>query len=175
MRAGVFIKPSIWDVAAGVLIVREAGGDVLTWHDGHWQSFERFEPAPPEKGKGPTCAAPLGPTTADGRTRRRRTPHGAHGVAPATAAATAETDWPVKASDADRPLRKLPFDRLAGRVVRQLQIVRQRRLVAQQDADLEERGVAPSDLGQADNLGTADHDLVRRQRAVTARQQRLRD
>jgi myo-inositol-1(or 4)-monophosphatase len=53
LRAGVFIKPSIWDVAAGVLIVREAGGDVLTWHDGHWQSFERFEPAPPEKGKGP--------------------------------------------------------------------------------------------------------------------------
>lgn len=55
LRAGVFIKPSIWDVAAGVLIVREAGGDVLTWHDGHWQSFERFEPAPPEKGKGPSA------------------------------------------------------------------------------------------------------------------------
>ena len=39
LRAGVFIKPSIWDVAAGALIVREAGGDVLTWKDGQWQRF----------------------------------------------------------------------------------------------------------------------------------------
>ena len=45
LRAGVFIKPSIWDVAAGVLIVREAGGSVLTWKDGQWRAFERFEPA----------------------------------------------------------------------------------------------------------------------------------
>jgi fructose-1,6-bisphosphatase/inositol monophosphatase family enzyme len=53
LRAGVFIKPSIWDVAAGTLIVREAGGDVLTWQDGRWQRFVRFEPEPPEKAKGP--------------------------------------------------------------------------------------------------------------------------
>jgi myo-inositol-1(or 4)-monophosphatase len=53
LRAGVFIKPSIWDVAAGVLIVREAGGSVLTWADGQWQSFERFLPEAPERGKGP--------------------------------------------------------------------------------------------------------------------------
>jgi fructose-1,6-bisphosphatase/inositol monophosphatase family enzyme len=53
LRAGVFIKPSIWDVAAGALIVREAGGDVLTWKDSRWQRFERFEPEPPEKEKGP--------------------------------------------------------------------------------------------------------------------------
>jgi len=52
LRAGVFIKPSIWDVAAGTLIVREAGGEVLTWKHGHWQRFERFEPASPERGKG---------------------------------------------------------------------------------------------------------------------------
>jgi myo-inositol-1(or 4)-monophosphatase len=52
LRAGVFIKPSIWDVAAGTLIVREAGGTVLTWKDGQWQQFERFEPAKPERGKG---------------------------------------------------------------------------------------------------------------------------
>jgi myo-inositol-1(or 4)-monophosphatase len=51
LRAGVFIKPSIWDVAAGTLIVREAGGEVLTWEDGHWRRFERFLPAPPERGK----------------------------------------------------------------------------------------------------------------------------
>src|SRR5438067_1900512 len=53
LRAGVFIKPSIWDVAAGTLIVREAGGDVLTWNDRQWQPFERFEPAGPDKGQGP--------------------------------------------------------------------------------------------------------------------------
>jgi myo-inositol-1(or 4)-monophosphatase len=52
LRAGVFIKPSIWDVAAGTLIVREAGGLVLTWRDGQWATFERFEAARPERGKG---------------------------------------------------------------------------------------------------------------------------
>jgi myo-inositol-1(or 4)-monophosphatase len=52
LRAGVFIKPSIWDVAAGVPIVREAGGAVLTWGDGRWRPFERFEAAKPERGKG---------------------------------------------------------------------------------------------------------------------------
>ena len=52
LRAGVFIKPSIWDVAAGTLIVREAGGTVLTWQDGGWRRFERFEPAKPERVKG---------------------------------------------------------------------------------------------------------------------------
>ncbi|MDQ6672206.1 MAG: inositol monophosphatase [Chloroflexota bacterium] len=55
LRAGVFIKPSIWDVAAGALIVREAGGQVLTWKDGRWRVFERFEPEPPETGKGPAA------------------------------------------------------------------------------------------------------------------------
>jgi len=53
LRAGVFIKPNIWDVAAGALIVREAGGQVLTWKDAEWRAFERFEPEPPEKSKGP--------------------------------------------------------------------------------------------------------------------------
>lgn len=52
LRAGVFIKPSIWDVAAGTLIVREAGGRVLTWHDRQWQDFVRFLPEPPSRGKG---------------------------------------------------------------------------------------------------------------------------
>jgi myo-inositol-1(or 4)-monophosphatase len=52
LRAGVFIKPSIWDVAAGTLIVREAGGTVLTWQEGRWQPFQRFEPAKPDRGKG---------------------------------------------------------------------------------------------------------------------------
>jgi myo-inositol-1(or 4)-monophosphatase len=53
VRGGVFVKPSIWDVAAGTLIVREAGGDVLTWQDRRWQPFERFEARPPERGAGP--------------------------------------------------------------------------------------------------------------------------
>jgi fructose-1,6-bisphosphatase/inositol monophosphatase family enzyme len=53
LRAGVFIKPSIWDVAAGALIVREAGGQVLTWKDGQWRTFERFEAEPPERTRGP--------------------------------------------------------------------------------------------------------------------------
>jgi len=52
LRAGVFIKPSIWDVAAGVLIVRAAGGKVLTWADNQWRQFERFEPQKPDRGKG---------------------------------------------------------------------------------------------------------------------------
>ena len=52
LRAGVFIKPSIWDVAAGTLIVREAGGQVLTWQGGQWARFERFEPAKPDRGNG---------------------------------------------------------------------------------------------------------------------------
>ena len=49
LRATVFIKPSIWDVAAGALIVREAGGDVRIWADGQWRPFERFEPQKPER------------------------------------------------------------------------------------------------------------------------------
>ena len=53
LRAGVFIKPSIWDVAAGVLLVREAGGEVLTWHERAWQRFDEFLPRPPDKGEGP--------------------------------------------------------------------------------------------------------------------------
>jgi fructose-1,6-bisphosphatase/inositol monophosphatase family enzyme len=51
LRAGVFIKPSIWDVAAGVVIIREAGGAVLTWNHGDWTPFQRFEPQKPDRGK----------------------------------------------------------------------------------------------------------------------------
>src|SRR5262249_24017259 len=53
LRAGVFVKPSIWDVAAGAVIVREAGGQVLTWDAGHWSVLSRFVPTGPEKGNGP--------------------------------------------------------------------------------------------------------------------------
>jgi myo-inositol-1(or 4)-monophosphatase len=53
LRSSVFLKPSIWDVAAGVVLVPEAGGRVLTWRDGAWCAFDRFAPAAPEKGNGP--------------------------------------------------------------------------------------------------------------------------
>ncbi len=52
LRAGIFVKPSIWDVAGGVPIVREAGGRVLTWRDRQWHDFVRFEPESPERGDG---------------------------------------------------------------------------------------------------------------------------
>ncbi len=52
LRVGIFVKPSIWDVAAGVTIVREAGGTVLTWRDRQWQHFARFDPESPPRGKG---------------------------------------------------------------------------------------------------------------------------
>jgi myo-inositol-1(or 4)-monophosphatase len=55
LRAGMFIKPSIWDVAAGALIVREAGGQVWTWRERTWVAFERFEPRAPERGGGPAA------------------------------------------------------------------------------------------------------------------------
>jgi myo-inositol-1(or 4)-monophosphatase len=53
LRAATFVKPSIWDVAAGAVLVREAGGEVVTWQDRKWQRFERFEPRPPDKGEAP--------------------------------------------------------------------------------------------------------------------------
>jgi myo-inositol-1(or 4)-monophosphatase len=53
LRAGVFLKPSIWDVVAGVVLVREAGGEVLTWEERAWQRLEQFAPKPPDKGDGP--------------------------------------------------------------------------------------------------------------------------
>ena len=52
LRSSVFLKPSIWDVAAGVPIVRGAGGYVLTWRERAWRHFERFDPMPPDRGRG---------------------------------------------------------------------------------------------------------------------------
>jgi len=40
------LRRSIWDVAAGVLLVQEAGGSVYTDRNGRWQQLRRFE-APP--------------------------------------------------------------------------------------------------------------------------------
>ena len=40
----VFTAPRIWDVAAGIVLVKEAGGSVLTYDRGkkQWQDFSRF-------------------------------------------------------------------------------------------------------------------------------------
>ncbi|MBI4299992.1 MAG: inositol monophosphatase [Chloroflexi bacterium] len=42
----VFGGPKIWDIAAGVIIVREAGGEALTrrWRKGDWRPLDAFEP-----------------------------------------------------------------------------------------------------------------------------------
>jgi myo-inositol-1(or 4)-monophosphatase len=52
LRAGIMVRPSIWDVAAGVVIAREAGGEVLTWAERRWQPFTHFVPEAPIRGKG---------------------------------------------------------------------------------------------------------------------------
>ena len=39
----VFGGSRIWDVAAGVALVREAGGVVMEWRNGEWRHLERFE------------------------------------------------------------------------------------------------------------------------------------
>ncbi|HBK80378.1 MAG TPA: hypothetical protein DDZ83_12055 [Nitrospinae bacterium] len=46
LHYALFGAPSIWDVAAGVLIVREAGGDPMVRRGGtdRWDSFEAFFP-----------------------------------------------------------------------------------------------------------------------------------
>jgi myo-inositol-1(or 4)-monophosphatase len=50
----VFGGPRLWDVAAGALIVREAGGHALTWHRGKWRHLGRFRAPVQQPGKKPT-------------------------------------------------------------------------------------------------------------------------
>jgi myo-inositol-1(or 4)-monophosphatase len=52
LRLAVFVRPHIWDVAAGALLVQEAGGTALTWRDRTWQPLTRYAPARPEKDPG---------------------------------------------------------------------------------------------------------------------------
>ena len=49
LQYSLLTAPRVWDVAAGVLLVQEAGGDVLVWREGAWRDFERF-PVSPEGG-----------------------------------------------------------------------------------------------------------------------------
>lgn len=39
-----FLRPRLWDVAAGVLLVREAGGVALSWQGRSWRPLDRFVP-----------------------------------------------------------------------------------------------------------------------------------
>lgn len=49
----VFGGPKLWDVAAGALIVREAGGVSLTWEGGRWRPIQRFRAPRGRPGKPP--------------------------------------------------------------------------------------------------------------------------
>ncbi|MDA0988443.1 MAG: hypothetical protein O2783_04810 [Chloroflexi bacterium] len=48
-----FTGSHIWDVAAGVVLVREAGGEVLEWRRGQWRPIQDFvvTPQKPDEGR----------------------------------------------------------------------------------------------------------------------------
>jgi myo-inositol-1(or 4)-monophosphatase len=48
----LFTGSHIWDVAAGVVLIREAGGEVLEWRRGQWSPFQDFVVTPPKTGEG---------------------------------------------------------------------------------------------------------------------------
>lgn len=41
-RVAVFTGSHIWDVAAGVVLIREAGGEVMEWRSGGWKPLQEF-------------------------------------------------------------------------------------------------------------------------------------
>lgn len=49
LQYGIFWSPKIWDVAAGVLLVREAGGEIACRDPGtrHWRRMRTFAPPDP--------------------------------------------------------------------------------------------------------------------------------
>jgi len=51
-RYAIFRRPRLWDVAAGVSIVREAGGTALRWNGTTWEPLTRFDPMSPSKKPG---------------------------------------------------------------------------------------------------------------------------
>ena len=48
----LFTGSHIWDVAAGVVLVREAGGEVLELRRGHWRPFQDFMVTPQKADEG---------------------------------------------------------------------------------------------------------------------------
>ena len=49
-QVAVFTGSHIWDVAAGVVLIREAGGDVLEWRRGGWRRLQEFVARDGERG-----------------------------------------------------------------------------------------------------------------------------
>ena len=81
----LFTGSHIWDVAAGVVLIREAGGEVLEWRRGLWRPFEDFVVTPQKADEGRSQAfrrwgmpllvgAPEIVTYLASRTRVRRRP-----------------------------------------------------------------------------------------------------
>ncbi len=50
LRLAIFVQPRIWDVAAGALVVQEAGGSALTWRDGRWEALAEYRRVGPPSG-----------------------------------------------------------------------------------------------------------------------------
>lgn len=59
LQYGIFWGPKIWDVAAGVLLVREAGGVALsrTGHHRPWLDLHAFDATRPKRNQPPTLRA----------------------------------------------------------------------------------------------------------------------
>ena len=83
----LFTGSHIWDVAAGVVLIREAGGEVLEWRKGHWRPFGDFLVTPQKADEGRSQAfrrwgvpllagAPAIVTYLASRTRVRKRPLG---------------------------------------------------------------------------------------------------
>ena len=81
----IFTGSHIWDVAAGVVLIREAGGEVLEWRKGQWRPFGDFlvTPNKPDEGRSQAfrrwsvpllVGAPQIVTYLASRTRVRRRP-----------------------------------------------------------------------------------------------------
>ncbi len=51
LRLAVFLQPKIWDIAGGALIVQEAGGSALAWHNGGWRPLDVYAATAPDDGK----------------------------------------------------------------------------------------------------------------------------
>lgn len=76
----VFGGPRLWDVAAGMLVVQEAGGAAFTWDSGRWRRLDRFQPpAPTKKKPSPTLRDWVRPVLV---TTPAATSHVASGLAP---------------------------------------------------------------------------------------------
>ena len=49
----IFGGSRIWDVAAGVVLAREAGGAVVEWRGGEWRPLQKFEASPRDGDESP--------------------------------------------------------------------------------------------------------------------------